>query len=160
MWVSVARADETVKKTEPPQPPRVSMDGLYLTIGPVGTLTRIQDNWIGAVGAEISVMSVHEQRTPAAIGIDFGGISYAGRPGGRFWAEAQIGFEKHLPIGVGLSAGVSAEVDPVEPPRWGGQATLWLFAGVIPYVRVGEVEGTGSFVEVGVMIKIPVRFRY
>ena len=92
-------------------------------------------------------------------GLSFGGISYAGRDGGRLWLEAEVAFNRPLPFGIGLAGGVVAEVDPVAEPRLGLQGTLWVYAGVIPYLRVGTVDVSGEFVEVGLMIKIPaVRF--
>jgi hypothetical protein len=136
------------------------LDGLYLSLGPVASLTWIEDTWNAGVGAEISVVGVREHEIPAAVGVAGGFVSYASRDGGRIWIEAETAFKRPLPLGVGVSVGVAAEVDPVRPPRWGLGATIWLFTGVIPYVRVGTVEEAGAFFEAGLMIKIPVKFRY
>jgi len=142
--------------TELPSP--ANLDGWYLTIGPVAAAARVAGSWWSAVGLEVSIVDVAEHALPAALGICGGGVSYAGRAGGRLWLEAEIAVARPIPVGLGV--GGAAEVDPVEPPRLGVEATVWLFAGLVPYVRVGTVKTTGGFVEAGLMVKIPVRFLY
>jgi hypothetical protein len=151
-WAGAARAEQ-------PPPSPSEMDGVHVTIGPVGAVTHIEDSWYSAAGAELSLVYLREHCLPAAVGLAGGGISYAGRDGGRLWLEAEVAFNRPLPFGIGVSGGVVAEVDPVAEPRYGVQGTLWVFAGVIPYVRAGTVDVSGDFVEIGVMVKIPaVRF--
>jgi hypothetical protein len=130
-------------------------DGVYATVGPVASAVRVADDWFSGYGLELSVVRVREQQFPVAIGLAGGGISYAGRAGGRLWLEAETAVEKPLPFGLGLGLGAAAEIDPVRPPRLGVEATLWAFVGIVPYVRVGALQETGAFVELGVMIKIP-----
>ncbi len=141
---------------KPPRSP-ADLDGLYVTLGPVGAATRVEGEWLSAVGGELSVVLVRERCLPAAVGVDVGGMSYAGRDGGRLWAEAEVAVGRPLPFGLGIGGGVAAEVDANRRPRWGWQGTLWVFAGIIPYFRVGSVEESAGFLEVGVMIKIPAR---
>jgi hypothetical protein len=149
VWSTIAHAD-------PPSP--ADLDGWYLTIGPVGAASRVADQWWSAFGLEVSIVRVAEHALPAALGVSGGGVSYAGRRGGRLWLEAEIAVAKPFPLGVGV--GAAAEVDPVEPPRPGIEATLWAYLGIVPYVRVGTVKTSGAFVEAGAMIKVPVRFLY
>lgn len=153
VWVADAHA-------KPLRRPSSDLDGWYLTLGPVATAISIENSWDGAAGGEVSVVRVAERRIPAAVGMALGGVSYSERKGGRLWLDAELAFSRHLPVAVGLGLGVTAEVDPVRPPRWGAQGTLWVFAGIIPFVRVGTVEEAGAFFEVGLMLKIPVKFRY
>jgi hypothetical protein len=149
VWPNVGYAD-------PPSP--ASFDGWYATIGPVAGASRVADAWFSAVGLELSVVRVDESVFPAALGIAGGGVSYAGRDGGRLWLEVEAGLAGPIPVGIGL--GAAAEVDRIQAPRLGAQATLWLYAGLVPYVRVGTVKTTGSYLELGAMLKIPVRFLY
>ncbi len=135
------------------------LDGYYLTIGPVAGALAIQHNWSSAVGAEVSLVRLREGCVPALLGVDVGAVVFDDRTGTRAWAELELGVDR-LPVKFGLSAGLAAEFDRVLPPRFGAQATLWLFAGVVPYVRVGVLEEAGEFFEAGVMIKIPVKIRY
>ena len=137
-------------------PSPADLDGWYLTIGPVGAASHVAGDWLSAFGLEASVVRVTEHGLPGAIGLCGGGVSYAGRAGGRLWAEIEVGLGSPLPLGLGVGAAV--EVDPVEPPRSGVEATLWAYAGLVPYVRVGTVKISGGFIEAGVMIKVPVRF--
>jgi hypothetical protein len=137
-----------------------NLDGHYLTIGPVAGAAFLENSWISFAGAEVSWMRVREHRIPAAFGIDVGAVSYGELPGGRLWAELQVAFDRPGPLAFGFSAGPTLEVDRVNPPHWGGQATFWIFAGVIPYLRAGTIEERGSFIELGLMIKLPVKIRY
>jgi hypothetical protein len=88
-----------------------------------------------------------------------GGLVFDSRPGLRSWAELEVGIDA-LPVKFGVSAGVAALFDRVIPPHYGAQATLWVFAGIVPYVRVGTLDELGGYFEVGVMIKVPVKIRY
>jgi hypothetical protein len=133
------------------------LDGIWITLGPVAAAARVEDEWHSAVGAELSVARVRESALPAAIGVCAGGVRYTGRRGSRFWLEGELGLASPLPFPIGIAAGGAVQIDPVEPPRFGGQATLWFLAGVVPFVRAGAVERSGAFVEVGLMLKIPVR---
>lgn len=134
-----------------------SLDGTYVTLGPVAAGARVEGDWVSAVGLELSVARVREQDFPGALGVCAGGVSYGGRRGGRLWLEGEAAIAAPLPFPVGLSAGLTAEVDRVLPARIGGEATLWFLAGLVPYVRTGAVSRSGVFFEAGVMFKIPAR---
>jgi hypothetical protein len=134
-----------------------SLDGVYITVGPVGAASRVGEAWVSAVGAEVSVVRVAETRIPAALGVAVGGISHSGLPTSRLWLEAEIAVLRPLPLPVGLGAGLATELHTVSPPRLGAQATLWFLAGLVPFVRAGAISGSGTFIELGVMLKIPAR---
>ena len=133
--------------------PASSRDGLYVTAGPLGGGTRIEGEWTSGIGLEVSVVSLREQQLPALLGVCGGWYSYTEQPGGRIWLEAEAALGRPVPIGLGV--GAVAEVDRIRPPRFGVQATLWVMAGVVPYVRVGTLQERGGFLEVGLMIKLP-----
>jgi hypothetical protein len=137
--------------------PRTELDGVWLTLGPVAAAARVEGEWHSAVGAELSVVRVVESALPAALGLCAGGVTYAGREGGRIWLEGELAIASPLPFPVGLAAGATAHLEPHDRLRVGAQATLWFLAGFVPFVRAGALEGPGAFVEVGVMLKIPVR---
>lgn len=149
LWAASARAENLESPAE--------KDGLWVTLGPVLSVTHVEDEWLSAVGGELSVIGIREHCLPAAVGVSAGGVSFGGREGGRLYLEGEVALNRPLPFAIGMSAGVVAEVDAVRVPRWGMQGTLWAFAYVVPYVRVGTVEESGGFVEVGVMLKIPAR---
>lgn len=135
------------------------LDGTYLTAGPVAGALAIQDTWNSAVGAELSLVRLREGRFPALVGVSLGGVVFDSAPGLRSWAEVELGIDR-FPVKFGVSAGLAAQFDRVVPPHFGAQATLWVFAGIVPYVRVGVLEELGSYFEAGLMIKIPVKIRY
>jgi hypothetical protein len=132
------------------------LDGVYLSLGPTGGAVHTQEGWDSSFGGEISLVRVRERDALGALGLGLGGIRFTATDRGRLWADVQLGSRRPLGLGAGLSAGVTTEIDAVIPPRWGAQATLWMFLGVIPYVRVGTVQQSGLFVDLGVKIALPV----
>ena len=131
------------------------LDGTYALLGPLGTATRVEESWDGAFGAEVSLLRIREHKHVALAGLAFGGIRFAKREGGRLWLDALVATRRPLDLLTGLSLGGVAEVHEVIPPRWGFQAGVWVFAGVIPFARVGAMENVGVFVDVGLKIPLP-----
>jgi len=131
------------------------LDGFYVTLGPIASVVRVESEWDAAFGGELMLIRVTEQRPVVALGLAVGAIAFAEREGGRLWADVVVATQKPFGISTGLSLGPTVEVHDVIPPRWGGQATLWIFVGVIPYVRVGTVKEAGTFVDIGLKISLP-----
>ncbi|MBI4511354.1 MAG: hypothetical protein HY698_17105 [Deltaproteobacteria bacterium] len=144
----LAQGGESLRSTS-------NLDGLYISAGPVLAGLHADGAWTSSVGVELSLVRVTERSVPAAMGLAAGGVGYTQRDGGRLWLEAELAIAQALPFAVGLGLGGTVEADPVRPPRWGAQGTVWIMAGVIPYVRVGALPTTGLFVEAGVMLKVP-----
>lgn len=130
------------------------LDGVHLALGPVASLVRTGARWDGGFGGEISLIQVRERAWLSALGVGAGALRLAAEDRGRSWLELQVG-ARVAGVHAGLGAGASVDFDGVRPPRWGGHCTLWFFAGVIPYARVGVVEEGGSFAELGVRIALP-----
>jgi hypothetical protein len=135
-----------------------NLDGLYLALGPTAALVRADGQWDGGFGGEISLVRVREREPLAALGLTAGALRLVDEDRGRAWSELLAG-SRIAGVHVGLGAGASVELDELRPPRWGGHATLWIFAGVVPYARLGMVEGGGSFAEMGIRIAFPVFHR-
>jgi len=91
----------------------------------------------------------------AAVALNLGGARFGMRNAGRLWLEGMVGTGRLLGVVVGVAAGPTLEVDEQIPPRVGVQGSLWLYAGVLPYLRVGAVRDGGSFVEIGVKVSLP-----
>lgn len=136
-----------------------TLDGTYLALGPSAALVRTREDgqasWDGGFGGEIALVRVREHEPVASLGIAAGALRLAAADRGRAWSELLLG-SRIAGIHAGLAAGASVEIDEVRPPRWGGHATVWIFAGVVPYARAGVVEGGGSFAEIGIKIAFPV----
>lgn len=131
-----------------------SLDGTYLTVGPTAAAIRIDGGWDAVFGGEISLARVRERRPLAGYGLSLGAAGYTERDGGRLWADLQAATGRLGPaIGVGI--GPVVEIDDVRPPRWGAQASVWVYAGAIPYLRVGQLATTGTFFEVGLRVPLP-----
>jgi hypothetical protein len=155
-------AAEPAQRTGERAPPAVrvtTLDGTYLALGPTAALVRTREdgqvNWDGGFGGEIALVRVREQEAVASLGISAGALRLAAVDRGRAWGEILLG-TRIAGIHAGLAAGASVEIDEVRPPRPGGHATVWIFAGVVPYARMGVVEGGGPFAEIGIKISFPV----
>lgn len=167
VWAAVsaapAAAGEPAAGTNgaPPTEARLAstanLDGVYIALGPVAEALYIEDEWDGGWGGEIAVVRVRERAWLSAVGGAIGGIDYADRSGGRFWADAVLGTRRALPwsLALGIAAGPTVELDDTQHPRWGAQGSLWLYAGVQPYVRVAALQEVGVVVDFGVKIPLP-----
>ena len=91
----------------------------------------------------------------SALGIALGGIRFAEAGNGRLWGDVLVGTKMLFGVGIGVSGGVAIEVGDLQRPKLGWQATLSAYAGVLPYLRVGDVEDSGFFVDAGVKIALP-----
>ena len=140
-----------------PLPEVANLDGLYLTLGPVAAAvyTHGEHDWDGGFGGELMLLRVRENNVLSAIGLAAGGVHFAEAGNGRLWGDVVLANKTALGLGVGISGGLAVEVGDLQKPRFGWQATLWVYAGVIPYIRLGSLEQTGTFVDVGLKITLP-----
>lgn len=140
---------------DPTLPSPAKLDGVYLALGPVGALVHVEDDWDGAFGGEISLWRVRERAVVSAVGAALGGHKFSERDGGQVWAELLAAHRTVWGLAIGLGAGGTVALDEFRSPRWGAHGELWVFAGVIPYVRIGSVEASGAFLDFGVKIALP-----
>jgi len=135
------------------------LDGLHIWIGPVGAATHVEGEWDSAWGGTVAAIRIRERAPLGAIGAWLGGAHYALRDGGRVWLDGVVGTRRLGGRMLGAGAGPVVELGDLRHPRVGAQASIWCFAGVVPYARLGVLEATGSFVEVGISLSVPaVRF--
>ncbi len=132
-----------------------NLDGNYVGIGLIVNAVHMDARWDGAFGGEISLSRVRERQSLSVLGVAVGGMHFANDDNGRLWAELTVANRTVFGFTLGISGGVAVEVDELDPPRWGGHGTLWVFAGVIPYVRIGAVQNTGIFMDFGVKVTLP-----
>jgi hypothetical protein len=130
-----------------------SLDGTYLALGPLAAFVRADEKWDGGFGGEIALVRVREHETLASLGIIAGALRQAVEERGRLWAEVMAG-TRLAGIHAGLGVGGGLEID-AEKGLPAGHATVWIFAGVVPYARVGMVEGMGPFAEIGIKVLLP-----
>lgn len=122
----------------------------------LGSAVRVEGDWDSGFGGELAIGSLAERRPLAAWAATADFIAYSERSGGRAALELAAGTRWPTGLLVGLAGGPVLEVDDLRRPRFGGQASVWLFAGVVPYARVGAVAQGGVFVDVGLRIPLPV----
>jgi hypothetical protein len=132
-----------------------NLDGVYLAVGPVGSAVHTETSWDAAFGGELTLARITERRPIAALALSLGGHRYSERDTGRLWLEGMAATRWLRGTPIGLAGGPTLEVDRVIPARLGAQATLWAYVGVIPYMRVGAVDKSGIFFEMGLRIPLP-----
>jgi hypothetical protein len=136
-------------------PARGAARSHFVAVDVIGSAVRTEGAWDTAFGGELAVGAMCDECPLAAWAAGVGLLAFAERSGGRIFAEAAAGTRWPIGLLVGASAGPVLELDEVRPPRVGGQASIWLFAGVVPYVRAGAFSEGGVFVDVGLRIPLP-----
>src|SRR5262249_29825361 len=111
--------------------------------------------WDSVVGGTASLLRLRENEALALVGGRVTGARWAEAHGGRVGVEGVVGIR---PFGMlfGASAGPMIDLGDLHHPRVGGCATIWCFAGVVPYLRVGVIEASGGFIEAGLELPLPV----
>lgn len=133
--------------------------GAFVAVAAVGSAVRVEEAWDSGFGGEVGLgWAAPGARGAAPLGawaVSIGALAFSERSGGRGWLETSVG--TRWPFGwlVGVGAGPTVELDRIRKPRWGAQATVWAFTGVMPYARFGAVEEGGAFVDLGVRIAFP-----
>ena len=84
-----------------------------------------------------------------------GAAAYSERDGGRAWLQLAAGTRRLGGVLVGVAAGPVLELSETRHARWGGQGSLWLFAGATPYVQVTSIADGELAVDLGLRIPLP-----
>jgi hypothetical protein len=135
------------------------LDGVHVWLGAVGAATHVEDDWDSAWGGTIAILRIRERAPLGAAGIWLGGAHYAMRDGGRVWLDGVAGTRRLGGRMLGVSTGPVLELGDLRHPRLGAQTSIWCFAGVVPYARLGVLGSSGPFVELGISLSVPaIRF--
>lgn len=127
----------------------------FVAVAAIGSAVRVEGVWDDAWGGELGIGQMRDGPVLSAWAASVGMVGFTARSGGRLWSELTVGTRWPTGYLVGLGAGPAVELDRIRQPRWGGQATIWVFAGVVPYARVGALEPGGVFVDIGLRIAFP-----
>jgi hypothetical protein len=148
-----AAADEVAPRAEE-LAQTADLDGTYLALGPRGGAVYSEDAWDGAFGAELFLYRYRGAERLSILGASAGMVQLSELDGGHAFAEVGAGVDVGRTRG-GVALGFTARLSPIRHPRWGGHATLWAFAGAIPYIRVGALQDTGMFADFGIRLALP-----
>jgi hypothetical protein len=138
-------------------PTSANLDGVILWLGPAAARTSAPTGADSCVGIELSIVRVRERRALSAAGLTLGAGRYASSDAGRIWAAAVTGTRWPTGWMTGISAGPMLELSPIARPRVGASVGLWIFVGVVPFVRIAALADRGVFAEAGLSIALPVR---
>jgi hypothetical protein len=127
----------------------------FVAVGLLGSLVRAEGEWDSGFGGELIVGAVCEGCILSAWAAGLGLVGFSARSGGRASAGVAAGTRWPTGILIGVSGGPVVQLDDLRRPRLGGETSFWLHAGVVPYVRVGAVEESGVFMDLGLRIPLP-----
>jgi hypothetical protein len=134
------------------------LDDTYLWIGPGGGAAWIDDEWYSTFGGAATVVRVREASWLGAAGISVGAARWTERDGGRVWVDGLVGTRRLVPwtrTMIGASLGPMLELGDLHHPKIGASGSIWVFAGVVPYLRLGVVDAAGGFLEAGIQVSLP-----
>lgn len=129
---------------------------MFVAVGPVAAAVHGSAGWNGAFGGEVLFGRMDEAASIALAAVSVGAADVSEGDRGRMWADVALGTRRLFGVTGGVSAGVTVDIHPVEPPDFGLHASLWLYAGIVPYVGIGRVAGETSL-ELGFRIPLPVK---
>ncbi len=138
-----------------PRPAGAEEPDRFVAVAAIGSAVRVEGAWDGAYGGEVGVGQMRGSPLLSAWAASVGLVGFTARSGGRLWGELTVGTRWPTGYLVGLGIGPAVELDRLRPPRWGGQVTVWAFAGVVPYARLGALDPGGVFADVGLRIAFP-----
>ncbi len=150
------RAGEGSDRLEPLAPSSANLDGNHLWLALWGARTEAAYGYDSCVGGELAITRVREGEALGLVGGTLGGGRYAESDDKRLWANAVAGTRRGTGWMLGGSAGAVLELSPTARPKLGATVGVWAFVGVVPFARVGAMEGRGAFLELGVEIALPV----
>lgn len=127
----------------------------FLVIDLVGSAVRTEGNWDSGFGGAVGVGGLCGGCALAGWAASVGAMGFSERSGGQIYADLAAGTRWPTGVLMGISGGPLVELDELRRPRLGAAASIWLFAGVVPYARVGAVERGGPFLDVGLQIPLP-----
>lgn len=138
-----------------PRPAAADSPDRFVAVAAIGSAVRVEGVWDDAWGGELGVGQMRGGEGLAAWAASVGLVGFTARSGGRLWGELSAGTRWPTGYLVGIGAGPAVELDRVRTPRVGGQLTVWVFAGVVPYVRLGVLNPGGAYVDLGLRIAFP-----
>ncbi len=129
---------------------------MHLWLGAWGARIESAEGADSCVGLELAVTRIRERELLGALGLAVNAGRYASSDDGRISALALAGTRRGTGWMIGASAGPLVELSPTARPKLGASAGLWIFAGVVPFLRLSTMEGRGAFFEAGVSLALPV----
>lgn len=128
----------------------------FVALTVLGSAVRAEGAWDSGFGGSLALGALRDRPALAAWAAAIDVLAYSERSGGRAAIEGAIGTRWPTGLLIGLAGGPVIELDDLRRPRAGGQLSVWIFAGVVPYLRAGTVEKSGFFVDLGLRIPLPV----
>lgn len=156
MAVAALAIPARVQAAPTPLPTAAAIHDTFIAIGPVAAAVYAPGGWRGAFGGEILFGRMDESSVVTVAAVTLGAADLSNGDRGRMWAEGVLGTRRVLGITGGVSAGLAVEFHPVEPPDLGAHASLWVYAGVVPYIGVARIAGATS-IDFGIRLPLPAK---
>lgn len=129
----------------------------HLVLGPSVAAVHRDQAWDSEVGAQLQLHRRRQSPTLSAFGLSLSAATFAKYEGIRLALDGYAGTRLLGGIPIGLGLGPVADVFLSHRPRGGARASIWFYAGVVPYVSFATMHGLGApdEIEVQAGLKIP-----
>ncbi|MCP4449795.1 MAG: hypothetical protein GY811_31355 [Myxococcales bacterium] len=117
----------------------------------------LEGAWDSLVGGEVHLARLSRTSPLAAIGTTLGIASFAKTDGARLQLESYVGLRLSSDITLGIAIGPLVDFYPAHRPRVGAGGSIWLHAGVAPYVALTRSWGLGAsdHLDISMGMRIP-----
>lgn len=133
-----------------------TLDGTRVLLAPQVAWAQAARGGDSLVGAELALATTRERRTLAACGVRVGAARYAKGDAGRVWIAALAGTRRATGALLGAELGAALELSAHAHARPGLSIGVWVYAAVVPFVRVVAVRDQGVVADVGITLPLPI----
>lgn len=149
MTASVAQAAPLSTQGEPK---------LHFALGPTVSALHRSSAWDSKVGAGAYLAWDRPSSSISTLGTLVELSGFGGTDATRLTADLFLGIQLS-DFSVGIGIGPLLDLFPNHRPQYGVRSTVWLFAGITPYLSISSISGLGApedpEIEVGLKIPFP-----
>ncbi len=122
----------------------LSRPSLHLALGPTIAGTRLDSGWDSQVGGELHLVHLTPSRHIAIHGAALGVANFSRTRATRLSLDLYTGVALSADFTLGLGVAPFVDLFADHRPLGGARATLWIHAGIAPYLSVSKVWGLGA----------------
>lgn len=129
----------------------------HVLLGPSVAAVHRDQAWDSEVGAQLQLHRRRQSPVLSALGLSLSVATFAEYEGIRLGLDLYAGTRLINDVPVGVAMGPVADVFLDHRPRGGIRTSLWLYAGVVPYISLASMHGLGApgGIDLQVGLKIP-----
>ena len=130
---------------------------LHLALGPTIAGTRLDSGWDSQVGGELHLVHLTPDNRIALLGAAVGVANFSRTRATRLSLDLYSGVALSPDFTLGLGVAPFVDLFADHRPLGGARATLWIHAGIAPYLSVSQRWGLGTSgnVDLSIGLRIP-----